>query len=196
MTHERDIDRLESGAHGAMGVVESGAGCARRDTERLGDLRRSIARVVVEHEDRPLLGRQPSEPAFELVTIGDGEKVIGSCRTVDRQDPQVGDPAALTRRVGQAAVDDETVQPRVEPVRIAESLQVTPGDHQSVLKGILGPVDVAQDPLRDREEPVHPNADQVDVCLPIPVPCRLHEIAIHLPRLSLRPTGAPSDHYG
>ena len=36
--------------------------------------------------------------------------------------------------------------------------QVTPGDHQSVLEGVLGPIDIPQDPLRDREEPVASNA--------------------------------------
>ena len=46
------------------------------------------------------------------------------------------------------------MQPRVEPVRIAESSQIAPGDHQCVLEGILGSVDVAQDPLSHREQPV------------------------------------------
>ena len=46
------------------------------------------------------------------------------------------------------------MDPRVEPVRIAEAREVTPGDHQRVLQSVLGPVDVAEDALRDREEPV------------------------------------------
>ena len=52
--------------------MESGAGRARRDAERLGDLGRAVAHVVMEHEDRPLVGRQPAEAALELVPIGDG----------------------------------------------------------------------------------------------------------------------------
>ena len=78
------------------------------------------------------------------------------------------------------------MQPRIEAVRIAESPQVAPGDHQCVLEGILGPIDVAQDPLCEREEPVAANADQVDERRLVPVPCRLDEIAIHLRRLGLR----------
>lgn len=78
------------------------------------------------------------------------------------------------------------MDPGVESVRIAEVRQVSPGDHQRVLQGILGPIDVAEDPLCDREEPVTPNADQVDVRLPIPVPCHLDEVTIHGPASSFR----------
>ena len=46
------------------------------------------------------------------------------------------------------------MEPGVEPVRIAEPGKVAPGDHQRFLHGILGPVDVAKDPLGDREEAV------------------------------------------
>ena len=52
-------------------LMESGAGRPGRDAERLGDLGRGVAREVVQHEDCPLIGRQPPEPAFELVPIGD-----------------------------------------------------------------------------------------------------------------------------
>ena len=85
------------------------------------------------------------------------------------------------------------MQPGVEPVRIAECPQVTPGDHQRVLYGILGPIDVSQDPLRDPEEPVTAHADQVGVCLPVPVPCRLDEITIHCGPSGWCPAGTPSD---
>ena len=134
----------------------------------------------MEHEDGPLFGRQPAEPAFEQVPVGDVEEVVGRGRSVrPAATRRFADPAALARRLGDADVDEEALEPRVEAVRIAEAPQVTPGDHQRVLQGILGPIDVAEDPLGDREEPVVANADQVDICLPIPVPRRLDEIPIH-----------------
>ena len=98
---------------------------------------------------------------------------------MDREHPELCRPAALTRRLGYADVNEEALQPGIEPVRIAEPSQIAPGDHQRVLQGILGPIDVAEDPLGGREEVVLANADQVDIRRPIPVPCRLDEIAVH-----------------
>ncbi len=74
---------------------------------------------------------------------------------------------------------EEALQPGIEAIRIAEAPQVPPGDHQRVLQSILGSVDVAQDPVGDREEPIGAGANQVDVRRLIAVPCRLDEIAIH-----------------
>jgi len=172
-----------------MGVMESRAGGAGWDAERVGDLGWGIARVVVEHEDRPLLGRQASESPFELIPIGDPEEFVGCRRSVDRQDPQIGHATTLTRRLGDTDVHEQAMQPRVEPVRIAESSQIAPGDHQCVLEGILGSVDVAQDPLGHREQPVPTRVDQVDVCLPIAALCRRHEVSVHLRRHALAPIG-------
>ena len=84
------------------------------------------------------------------------------------------------------------MDPGVEPVRIAEARQVTPGDHQRVLQGILGPVDIPEDPMRDREEPAAAEADQVDERRLIASLCRLDEIAIHRLSRGWRPSGAPS----
>jgi hypothetical protein len=60
-----------------------------------------------------------------------------------------------------AHVREYALQPEVEPVRIAEARQVTPGDHQRVLHRILGPVDIPKDPTSDREQAVDARADQV-----------------------------------
>ena len=171
--------RFEGGAHGAMGVMESGTRSASRDAEGLGDLRRRVSEVVVQHEDRPLFGRQPAEPTLEQVPIGHREELIGSGRSVDRQDPKVRGPMSLAHSLGDTDIDEEALEPRIEAVRIAEAPKVTPGDHKRVLEGILGPIDVAEDPLGGREEVVLANADQVDIRRPIPVPCRLDEIAVH-----------------
>jgi hypothetical protein len=114
---------------------------------------------------------------------------------------EIRDEAPLAHRLVHAGSNDEAMEPRVEPVRIAESGQVAPGDHQRFLDGILGPIDVAEDPLRDREEPVATRTEQVGVCLPVAASGRLDEIAIHGLRPSLTPSGgvrgrrvSPSDH--
>ena len=133
----------------------------------------------MENEHRPLIGREPTEPAFEQVPVGHGQQIVGCGRSFDRQHAQIGRSATLARRLADADIDDEPLKPRVETVRIAETPQVTPGDHQRVLEGILGPIDIAKDPLSEPEQPVAANVDQVDKRLPIPALRRLHEISIH-----------------
>ena len=159
--------------------MKSGAGRAVRDSEGLGDLGWGIAREVVQNEKCSLIGREPSEPALELVPIGDCQQGIRRGRSVDRQHPQDRRSTTLARRLVDAFVDEEALYPRVEPVRIAESSKVTPGDHQRILEGILGPIDVAEDPLRDREEAVAAWTDQVDIRLPVSTLRRDDEIPIH-----------------
>jgi hypothetical protein len=134
---------------------------------------------VVQNEDRSLLGRQSSEPSFELVPIGDSQQCVRCRRSVDRQHPQDRSSAALARRLVDALMNEESLQPRVEPVRIAEPSKVTPGDHQRILEGILGSIDVAEDPLCDREEAVGAGADQVDERLPVSTLSHLDEFQIH-----------------
>ena len=137
-----------------MGMVKSRAGRPRGDAERLGDLGGAVAHVVLEHEDRPLLGRQPAEATFELVPVGQSEEIIWRGRSVDRQDAQIRRSATFTRRLFDADVNEDSMQPCVETVRIAEPTQITPGDHQRILQSILGPIDVAEDPVGDRVQAV------------------------------------------
>src|SRR4030088_1683242 len=81
------------------------------------------------------------------------------------------------------------MQPGVETVRIAETRQVMPGGQQRFLEGILGAIDVAENPLCQCVESVATTADQVGVCLPVTVPCRLDQIDVHRDCSSLAPFG-------
>ena len=161
-----------------MGVVKSRAHSARRSAERVGDLGEAVARVVVEHEDRSFVGRQPPEATLQLVTLSDPEQVVRRGRPVDRQHAKVGRPATLARRMRDADIRDDTIDPPIEPIRIAEPTKVAPGDHQRVLESILGSVDVAEDAIREREEPVARGADQVDECRLVATLRRLDEIPV------------------
>ena len=83
---------LDGRAHRPVGVVESGSGRPDRDPESLGDLGRGQAQVVREDEDRPLVGRQPPEAAFEPVAVVDRQRLVRAGRSVDRQDADVRVP--------------------------------------------------------------------------------------------------------
>src|SRR5919106_1085158 len=81
-----------------------------------------------------------------------------------------------------------------EPARIAEAAQLTPGDHQRLLHGILGQADVAEDAACDAEERVPAGSGHDSERLLVASLGLLDEIAIH----SLRPhrwrlSGAPSE---
>ena len=159
--------------------MESRAHRPTGHAEQFGDLGRGVAHEVVEHEEGPFVGRESPEGAVQLVAVGHAEEVIRGGWTVARQDVQVCDAATLARRLADAHVGQDTVEPAAEPVRIAEARQVTPGDHQRVLQRILGPVDVTKDPMRDREEAVAVQPNQVDERLLVAVLGRFDEIPIH-----------------
>jgi hypothetical protein len=162
-----------------MSVMKSRSDRARRNPEQVGDLRRGVSDEVVQHKDRALVRREPSEAALQLVAVGHAEQVVRSDRGVEWQNAEIGGSTTFTRRLGDAHVRQEAMDPRVEPVRIAEARKVTPGDHQRVLQGILGPIDISEDPMRDREESVAAESDQVDERRLVSVLRRLDEVAIH-----------------
>ena len=106
------------------------------------------------------------------------DRLVRSGRSVDREDADVRVPGARAARLRVARVDEEALEPGVEAVRIAETGQLTPGDHQRLLHGILGPSDVPEDPLGDRHQPVTMRPGQDGECLPVPALGLLDEVAI------------------
>ena len=162
-----------------MSVVKSRADRPCRSAEQVGDLGRGVAHVVMQDEDGAFIRREPSESALELVAVSNVEESVGRDRPVQGQDPKVRRPTTFTRGLGDADVGQQAVDPGVESTRIAKPRKVTPGDHQRILEGILGSIDVPQDPMCDREEPVATRMDQVHEGLLVAALRRLDEIAIH-----------------
>lgn len=80
-------------------------------------------------------------------------------------------------------MDKDPVDPGVESVDLAELRKLPPGCHEGVLHGVLGPAEIAQDPMRNGEEPISRATGDRGERLFVPGPCRLHERPVH-PRLS------------
>ena len=162
-----------------MGVMETGADGPGREAKHLGDLAGLVAHEVAEHEDRPFVGGEPPKATVELVAIGHAEELVGTRWVVDGEHMEVRRSPSLAAGLGDADVREEPVDPGIEAIGIAEVRQVTPGDHERILKGILRSIDVAEDPIGDREETVATALDQVDERRLISALGRLDEVAIH-----------------
>ena len=162
-----------------MSVVKTGSDGARRYTEHLGDRGRLVSEVVTQYEDRPLFRLQSAERAIHDVTIDDTRELV-ACSVIGKlEDLEPGIPATVSSRVLDAHVREHALEPEVEPVRIAEVRQVTPGDHQRVLQGILGPVDIMKDPAGDPEQAIQASAHEVHECDLVATLRRDHELSIH-----------------
>lgn len=68
-----------------MGVMEPGPDRASWNTEEIGDLGRCVPDVVMQHQHRALVGREPSEAALQLVSVGDAQELVGSAGAVARK---------------------------------------------------------------------------------------------------------------
>ena len=89
-------------------------------------------------------------------------------------------PSALALAcLAMAGVDQQAVQPGVEPVRVTKSPDVPPGGDERLLCGILGGGVVAQDQPGHDEEPAGRDARQLCERVVIARHRPLHEIPSH-----------------
>lgn len=140
----------------AGSLLRSGASISRaqRDAKRFGDLAERPAQVVVKHEDGALLGRQSPESAVERVARRDAQGRVGCRQHVDRQHPNVGGPTSRPLCFRIAGVDENPVDPGFEAIDLTKLRKLPPGRDEGLLHGVLGPPDVAQDPMRNGEKPI------------------------------------------
>ena len=135
----------------------------------------------MQDDDRPLFGREAAEAALELVAIHDRRRRVGG-RGLDRQAADV-DIEAMTLGpadlVG-AGVDEQSVEPGVEPGRVAQRGQITPGADQGVLDGVHRPVRIPEHEPGGGIEAGDRGACQHGEGVMIATPRPLHEVRRHL----------------
>ena len=84
------------------------------------------------------------------------------------------------------------MEPGIEPLDLAEPRELAPGRDERLLHGIIGQVDIAQDPLRDGEQPIRRAASEGPKGLLVPGPRRQYERPIHALPSGSRPIWARS----
>ncbi len=145
----------------------------------LGDLHERQPEVVVQDEDRPLIDREPAERPLQFVAVGDGVAAVRGRWPIHGHDPDVRRPAASPLRFVVAGVDEDAMDPRLEPVRVPKMREPAPGKDEGVLQRVLGEARVAQDPEGDRVENVADLVHQDGERLSVAPTGLLDEVSIH-----------------
>src|SRR5688572_1542255 len=144
----------------------------------------------MQDKDRAMLWRQALEGAVEGVPVVDRDRRVGSVRSVDRKDPDVGAPAPIPAQLLVTGIDEQPMEPGTEAFRIAEPWEFPPGEEECLLDGVLCPLRVAQDPICDRVAQVAVEVDQLGESGIVAVPCLFDQPRPHERYSSGARTGA------
>jgi hypothetical protein len=120
---------------------------------------------VGQDEGSPLLNWQLEERALELVTIGHLTEAVLRYGLVQGPDRDLHWPPSSAAYLVLARVDEESMEPGVEPVSVAKPAQVAPRSDERVLDGVLRSILIAKDPSRDRVKAVICGAREHIECL-------------------------------
>ena len=118
----------------------------------------------MKYEDGALLERQAPERSVELIAVMDRANGVLGGRVHGRQEADVCRPAPATPRLGIALVSQDSMQPRLEAVDVAQRPQLTPGSDERGLHGVFGQIEVAEDPRGDGHAAV-PHTTRQRACI-------------------------------
>ena len=135
----------------------------------------------MQDDDRALLDVETTELGEDPLALGDAGR--GVRRAVDAR---VGshlrgdlEMTAVLLREPVAGPDEESAQPGVPGIRIAQGAQVLPGRHEGFLDGIVGAIGVTQDEIGDALQAREGHLHQLGEGLQVPAPGPFDERSLH-----------------
>ena len=134
--------------------------------------------VVLEHDYRALLGAQPFKGTVELLMVRDGDGRIG-LGAITSQEVERRRLATLLAQGVVAGANEDPVRPGLDEVGFPERGEYPPDAKERHLERVAGGVEVAQDPMRNREEAVAQLEGEAGECLPVASLRPLHQGPFH-----------------
>jgi len=130
------------------------------EVERFGHLRLGQSDVVVEYEDRALVGTKSTEAALKLVTIRHRRRLIADGWRRERLKVDFDGSAAATARSIETRVDREPMKPGIESIDVTQTSKVTPGSDVGLLDRVPRELGVPEDEAGDGFQLRDGRADQ------------------------------------
>jgi hypothetical protein len=158
--------------------VPTGLGRANRDAQDTCHLWQGHPEQIVEGDDRAMARIQARERLVQHLAVGKGSGDVGRRRVVDGSELDLDDPALAATNEVETGVDDEAMEPGVEPVGVAKSRQVTPGTDERFLDGIARELTVPEDQPGSRVQPRKTVIEQLREGGMLASTCSLDEVSL------------------
>jgi hypothetical protein len=129
----------------------------------------------VQHDDRALRGLDGCEHAFDVQRVGHPGRGVRGRRVVERRELDLEEPAASLPGEVETRVDRQSVEPGIEPARVAKPAQVLPCPQRRLLDRVARELRVAEDQPGRRVQPRKVLADEHAKGLMIALACPLDE---------------------
>jgi hypothetical protein len=104
-------------------------------------------------DDRAMAGIETQERAVHELAVGQRARRVGRSRGIDGIELHLDRAPSPTPGEVETRLDGESMQPGIEPVRIAETWQVAPGTDQGLLDGVARELRVPEDEAGCRVQP-------------------------------------------
>src|SRR6188472_4325804 len=111
-------------------------------------------------DDRPVARVQTGEGLVEQLAVGEGTRHVVRGRCVDRGELDLDDPTLAAADEVETGIDEQSMEPGVEPLRVTETGQITPGADERLLDRVARELRVAEDQPGGRVQPREPDIEE------------------------------------
>ena len=133
--------------------MEPGFRGPERDPERSRHLWQRLAEEEMGDDDRPHPGIEPTKRSVDLIAIDDERSAVGDRLIGRRRELDLDDATAAPSKKGQTGPDGDPVDPRVEPLGIAQPREVLPRVDERLLDRVSRELGVPEDQASRRVQP-------------------------------------------
>jgi hypothetical protein len=135
-------------------------------------------------DDSSMARIEAPERRVQELAVGKRTRVVGHAEGVDRRELDLDRAPPTASTEIETCVDDQSMQPGVEAIRITKPGQIAPGTDQALLDRILGQVGVAKDQPRGCVQPPKSAIDEHGKGVMIASPRPLDELSLIHDRLA------------
>ncbi len=133
--------------------MEPGLRGPEGDAQRLRHVGQRHPEEVMEDDDRSPLGFERPERAVDLVTVDDAAAEIGDGWRKHWMELHLDRPSTSTSEEIEAGVDEQSMDPGVESLDVAQRGQVTPGPDEGLLDRVSRELAIPEDQAGGRVQP-------------------------------------------
>ena len=121
---------------------------------------------------------EPTEGVVDELALDDSQGGIRNRRTVDRLQLDLDGSRTPAAQAIDAGSNEESMEPSVEPIRVAQSGQVSPCPNERFLDRVAGKLPIPEDQARGCVQPRNPGADEHGEGVMIAPPGPFHESSL------------------